>query len=170
MSTADQYSDIVHNEGFRGVAAAIRRATVSEQFQKAKPGGKQEYEIHYGLFQDLRQKARFKDQVMSLLSDFVSGYNYENARRAEHWAKSGRGPDPRRRPQVTQQQLDDLVGLLDRFGPEPVTMPLIAYGSARDARQRDAKGDADLGSDVAEETGPEVIGESDEDEPALDEN
>ncbi len=132
MSTAKQYSHIVESQGFRAVAAAMRRATVSEQFHKAKTG-KQEYEIHYGLFQDLRQKARFKDQVVVRLSEFVASYNYENARRAEQQARSGKG-EYRRRLQVTQQQLDELVTLLDDQ-PEVVTMLLIAYGSARNARE-----------------------------------
>ena len=132
MSSAGQYNEIVQKEGFRAVAAAIRRATVSEQFHKARTG-KQGYEIHYGLFQDLRQKARFKPQVVALLSEFIASYNYENARHAEQATRSGRGGDERHRPQVTQHHLDELVELLDRFGPEVVTMLLIAYGSARDA-------------------------------------
>ncbi|MCL4371131.1 MAG: hypothetical protein M1380_09530 [Chloroflexi bacterium] len=133
MSTSESYEEIVQSEGFRAVATAIRRATVSEQFHKARTG-KQDYEIHYGLFQDLRQKARFKDQVVAMLSGFVAGYNYENARRAEHRAKLGLREDRRRRLQVTQQQLDELVRLIDRFGSEVVTMLLVAYGAARDAR------------------------------------
>ncbi len=165
MSTAKQYTEIVHDEGFRAVAAAIRRATVAEQFHKAM-AGRQEYEIHYGLFQDLRQKARFKDQVVSLLSGFIASYNYENARKAEQGARSGRAGDERRRPQVTQRQLDQLVGLLDRFGSEVVTMLLVAYGSARD--ERDA---ARPDSPVPESTLPEpVVDGADETDAVVDQS
>ncbi|KKM11141.1 hypothetical protein SY88_10080 [Clostridiales bacterium PH28_bin88] len=144
MSTSEDYGKIVQDEGFRAVATAIRRATVSEQFHKAR-AGRQDYEIHYGLFQDLRQKARFKDQIVALLSQFIASYNYENARRAEQKARSG-GGDERRRPQVTQQQLDQLIGLFDRFPPEVVTLLLTAYGSARDVRDAGKRGDAVVGA------------------------
>lgn len=135
VSTSENYGRIVHTEGFRAVAAAIRRATVSEQFQKARTG-RQDYEIRYDLFLDLRQKARFKEQVVTRLCGFVADYNYENARKAEQRARHGRGSEERMRPQVTQQQLDELIELIDAHGPEVVTMLLVAYGSARDARDK----------------------------------
>ncbi len=142
MNTAKEYGygKIVQNEGFRAVATAIRLATVSEQFQKSRVDGKQEYEIHYGLFQELRQKARFKDQVVTRLSEFVASYNYENARKAEQAARSGR-KEYRRRTQVTQQQLDQLIGLLDE-NPEVVVMLLVAYGSASARDAKDAAANA----------------------------
>lgn len=169
MSTVRQYSEIVQTGGFRAVAAAIRRATVSEQFHKARTG-KQDYEIHYGLFQDLRQKARFKDQVAALLSSFIASYNYENARHAEQAARLGRGGGERRRPQVTQQHLDELVDLLDRFGSEIVTMLLIAYGSARDARDESTRGQVGVEEAASEESDREVIEEDGSAEPVVEQD
>lgn len=134
---ADQmYAEIVKAAGFRAIAAAIRRSTVSEQFRKSQ--GNQQYEIHYGLFQELRQKARFPDQTIALLSRFISDYNYENARKAEQ--RGLRSPESGanialRRPQITTEQLDEVILLIDRFGSEPVAMLLAAYGSARESRE-----------------------------------
>ena len=61
---------ILDDEGFKHIAAAIRRATVTEQFYNSR--GQQQYEIHYGLFQDLERKARFRDQFVAALSAFIT--------------------------------------------------------------------------------------------------
>ncbi|KAB2952699.1 hypothetical protein F9B85_08590 [Heliorestis acidaminivorans] len=130
------YSVIVSNPGFKAVADAIRRATVSEQFRKAQ--GKQEYEIHYGLLSDLKRKARSKKDVVALLGDFISSYNYENARKAEVTSKQVQRPDQEEtfyRQNVTDEQVIQLVELIDDFGPEPVTMLLAAVGSAKKAKK-----------------------------------
>ncbi|MCA3748044.1 MAG: hypothetical protein IN808_02765 [Rubrobacter sp.] len=128
LSFGDKFKDIVDDPGFRAVAAAIRRATVIEQYHKAKDN--QVFEIEYGLFQDLKRKARFPEQFISALSDFVARYNYENARREEQL----KGKGGRRRPRLTTSDLDHVVELVDTKGSEPVAMLLIAYGSARDPR------------------------------------
>jgi hypothetical protein len=162
MSTAGQYSEIVNNPGFRAIAAAIRRATVTEQFHKAQ--GRQEYEIHYGLFQDLRQKARFKDQVVAHLSSFIASYNHENARKAEQAARQqGKSSERRHRPQVTLQQLDEVIGLIDRFGSEVVTMLLVAYGSARDPRETPAGAEPAVEEAVEEQESADAVALHNED-------
>ncbi len=147
---------ILDNDGFKNIAGAIRRATVSEQFIKARTG-QQTYEIHYGLFQDLERKARFQDQFVAALSAFITDYNTENARIAERRARSERGGTGntagRRRPQITDKDVKDVMLLIDRHDSEPVAMLLLAYGSAREARDPDTTQDAaseDLSTDVVD--------------------
>jgi hypothetical protein len=128
---------ILDDEGFRHIAAAIRRATVSEQFYNAR--GQQVYQIHYGLFQDLERKARFRDQFVAALAAFITDYNTENARYAERSARQGKEGTAesggRRRPQVTTDDLDHVISLIDTYGSETVAMLLLAYGSAREPRE-----------------------------------
>lgn len=131
MSLDDSFKDIVEDSGFRAVAGAIRRATVTEQYHKSQ--GNQVFDIEYGLFQELKRKARFPEQFISALSEFVSRYNYENARREEQLG----GKSGRRRARLTTEDLDRVVKLMDGKDSESVAMLLIAYGSAREPRAPD---------------------------------
>lgn len=130
----DQSKDlapILESEGFKNVARAIRLSTVTEMFHHSR--SQQEYDIRYGLLQDLKRKARFKDQFVSELSDFVTNYNYENRRKQEQRG----GASYRRRPQVTTSDLADVVRLLDAYPSETVAMLLLAYAAASDPRSAD---------------------------------
>ncbi len=131
MNLNSKFKEIVEDPGFRVVAAAIRRSTVTEQYHKSK--GNQVFEIEYGLFQDFKRKASFPDQFIGALSEFVNSYNAQNARREEQL----KGKGGRRRPRLTVSELDSVVELIDKHGSEPVAMLLIAYGSARDPRAPD---------------------------------
>jgi hypothetical protein len=131
MSLNRRFREIVEDPGFRAVAGAIRRSTVTEQYHKSK--GKQVFKIEYGLFQDFKRKARFPDQFVEALSEFVNSYNAQNARREEQL----KGKGGRRRARLTVGDLDSVVELIDTHGSEPVAMLLIAYGSARDPRAPD---------------------------------
>lgn len=149
---SESYEAIVSNEGFRSVATAMRQATVTEQYSKSQRN--QQYEIHYGLFADIKRKAQFRDQLVVAISAFLTAYNAENARVQER-AATGVRRDVRHRPRVTTQQLDDLVRLLDNHNPEVVAMLLLAYASARDPRESDPAtlpaGDTGLEVEVDEE-------------------
>lgn len=131
VNMGEKFKEIVDDPGFRAVAKAIRQATVTEQYHKSQ--GHQVFDIEYGLFQDFKRKARFEKQFIAALSEFVNGYNYENARREEHL----KGNPGRRRARLTVNDLDRVVELVDRYDPETVAMLLIAYGSARDPRAPD---------------------------------
>lgn len=135
----DALRSILDNEGFKHIAAAIRRATVSEQFRKARTG-QQVYEIHYGLFQDFERKARFKTQFVAALTSFITDYNTENARMAERRARpstDGAANDgsEHRRPQITTDDVREVMTLIDMHDSELVAMLLLAYGSARESRE-----------------------------------
>lgn len=150
VGLSDHFKEIVDDPGFRAVAGAIRRATVTEQYHKSQ--GHQVFEIEYGLFQDFKRKSRFPDQFVGALSEFVNTYNAQSARREEQL----KGKPGRRRSRLTVGELDRIVGLLDRHGSETVAMLLIAYGSARDPRAPDEAREAAQTSD--EQTGEESVG------------
>ncbi len=120
-------SDIIRDEGFRNIATAIRKATVTEQFHKKN--NHRVYEIHYGLFADLRRAGRKPKEFISRLSAFVSTYNAENARISEAGREQGR---PRAR--VSATDLDAIVRLVEGHGSELVAHLLCAYGSATEKR------------------------------------
>jgi hypothetical protein len=130
-SMGGKFKEIVDDPGFRAVAGAIRRATVTEQYHKSQ--GNQVFDIEYGLFQDFKRKARFPEQFIAALSEFVNTYDAQNARREEQL----KGKPGRRRPRLSVGELDRVVELIDRHGSETVAMLLIAYGSARDPRAVD---------------------------------
>jgi hypothetical protein len=158
-----QYGPIFDNEGFQNIATAIRKSTVTEQYWKTK--SKQQYEIRYGLFQDLERKAHFKSEFISGLGDFIREYDAENAKMEERFAKNGKpSKSLRHRKRVTIQDIASLVVLLDEFDKtgkaEVVARLLLAYASARDPGEPDAPtaeqagddGDLTAGSDSADET------------------
>ncbi|CAN5169637.1 hypothetical protein BH24ACT19_BH24ACT19_04490 [soil metagenome] len=151
---SSRFKDIVDDPGFRAVAGAIRRATVTEQYHSSQ--NNRVFEIEYGLFQDFKRKARFPDQFVGALSEFVNTYNSQNARREEQL----KGKPGRRRSRLTVGELDRVVELMDRHGSEMVAMLLIAYGSARDPRAPDEAGEAAQAHDavVEERIGEESIG------------
>ena len=120
-------SEIVQDVGFQGIATAIRRSTVNAQYRKALQRSSP-FEIRYGLAQEWKRKVRFRDQFVAELGDFISSYNAENARHAEQGKE--------RRKDVTRQDLDSVIRLIDAFDSELVGMLLIAYGYARDALLR----------------------------------
>ncbi|KEO83529.1 hypothetical protein [Tumebacillus flagellatus] len=128
-------AEVIRNEGFRNVAAAMKQATVSEQFHKSK--GNQVFDIKYGLFQEIKRKARFPEQLVAVVSEFVSEYNFENARRSEQ-LKDRQG---RRRKNVSLDDLDKLNQLFiehHRYS-ETIAMLLIAYASASSGEKSDSQ-------------------------------
>lgn len=140
-----QYTEIVRNRGFQAIARAMRLATVVEQYHKAR--GQQVFTIHYDLFQKLKQHARFPDQLLAIVMDFVAEYNRENARREEQLARKGQGG--RRRPNVTTEAVEQFVALFDahRQHSEALALLLIAYASSREDRTAEggAAGEAATG-------------------------
>ncbi|MGF1472619.1 MAG: hypothetical protein ACFB50_12895 [Rubrobacteraceae bacterium] len=153
VELSSSFREIVDDPGFRAVAGAIRRATVTEQYHKSQ--GQQVFEIEYGLFQDFKRKARFPDQFIGALSEFVNTYNAQNARREEQ-LRNGPG---RRRSRLTVGELDSVVRLLDLHGSDPVAMLLIAYGSARDPRAPDEAAEVAQAQDTQEgQEGEQSVG------------
>lgn len=122
MSTEEKLSPILRNEGFQNIAYAIRQATVTAQYRKKQKDTK--YEVRYALGQELARKARYPQDFIVALSDFLHKYNAENARVMEI------RPQPYRRS-IQTSDIDEIVKLIDDYDSETVANLLIAYGHAR---------------------------------------
>ncbi|HEY9868747.1 MAG TPA: hypothetical protein V6D08_06240 [Candidatus Obscuribacterales bacterium] len=125
MESAPRLTEVFTDPGFTAVAAAVRKATVSAQAQKAM--GRKDYrEIRYDLLPDLRRKRSLPgvQPFIQLVADFVSKYNSENGRRRE----MGK-PAPRN---VTTEEFESFVRLVEKFGASTVGALLCAYGSCRE--------------------------------------
>jgi hypothetical protein len=131
---------ILDTPGFQNIASAIRSATVLAQFRKNQRENPEEarYEIRYGLGQELMRKARYRDEFMTALSEFLILYNAETAREEEKIAtRLGHSTtkEERRRFKlrfpVSTQDIQQISNLLDSYPVELIAMMLVAYGYAR---------------------------------------
>ncbi len=136
---------ILDNPGFQNIAAAIRRSTVIPQYFKAK-GKRGPYDIRYGLGAELLRQAAYSDRFVQALSDFLHDYNRETIQIYERY----KGKPPVHRAQVTTEDIQQVVGLVDEHGSQTVANLLVAFGYAREPRE------------VEEE--PEVIEQIEEEE------
>lgn len=125
MSSDKPLYFILEAPGFQNIAYAIRQSTVIAQYRKKQ--GDRKYDVRYGLGQELARKARYPQEFIAILSDFLHKYNSENAQVME----TRQGPY-RRSIQTTD--IEDIVRLIDEYGAETVANMLIAYGYARTPR------------------------------------
>jgi hypothetical protein len=153
-------SPILQNEGFRAIAAAIRRATVIAQYQAANKSG-YPFEVRYGLGQQLLRAAAYPEEFIAALSEFLQSYNAENARIAERIAKGSLSPEPRnRRASVQTEHIQAIVSLVDEYGSsELICKMLVAYGYARDPHTPEDKTQAEASSETLEELASPEDGE-----------
>jgi len=126
MSTEQRLAPILERPGFQNIAYAIRQSTVIAQYRKSQ--GDRKYDVRYGLGQDLARKARYPDDFVAALSDFLHKYNAENAQVME----TRSGPY---RSSIKTIDIDEIVMLIDEYGSEVVANLLIAYGYARVPRE-----------------------------------
>ena len=120
-------SPIVQNLGFQHISEAIRRSTVIPQRLKSK--GERTYEIRYGLADELRRHARYPGKFIQALSDFIQSYNQENVRIYEREHRQ-------LRKDVTADDLEQVIALMDEYDATTVAHLLIAFGYARDSKDR----------------------------------
>jgi hypothetical protein len=149
--------EIIDNAGFINIATAIRKATINQQYQKSITGANP-FEIRYSLAQDWKRRANYPEQFIVALSDFVQSYNAENARHAEQKVGS-------KRADITIEDLKQVVALIDKNGSELVGMLLLAFGYARDPKDRNAVQEAVVeaaSAPVTAETSSSKKGEYDE--------
>lgn len=127
-------SQIISNPGFRAIAKAIRRGTVTAQYFAAQQNG-YPYEVRYGLGHELLRSAAYPSDFLGALSVFVQSYTSENARIEERIAKKSLYDIPAyHRPIIRESDLDQVVALVDTYGSDLICKMLVAYGYARDAR------------------------------------
>ena len=130
MATEEKLTPILENEGFRNIAAAIRKSTVIPQYFKAR-NKKGPYDIRYGLGNDLLRRAAYPEQFIQALSDFLHEYNRETAQIHERY----KGQPPVRRATVTTDDIAQVVALIDTYGSPTVANLLVAFGYAREPRE-----------------------------------
>ena len=119
---------ILESAGFRNIADAIRRSTIVPQYRGR---GESEYDIRYGLGQELKRKALYNDEFITALSEFMHSYNAENARVFEKTGKQYR-------KNIMTTDIEDIVHLVDEYGASTVGNLLIAFGYARDPKEEES--------------------------------
>lgn len=124
VSMSSSLSEILANPGFRAVAAAIRRATVSAQVQKARKVPHTR-EIRYDLLPDLRRKRALPGRAfVEAVAEFVASYNAENGRRLERGLKTP--------PRVTTEEFEAFLQLFDQpSDTSAVGALLCAYATCK---------------------------------------
>lgn len=123
--THQDFSQVVDDKGFQNIADAIRRSTVSLQYIKGM-GQRPQFDIRYGLAQELVRSANDADGFIAALSNFVMRYNNETAQTFE----TSKGDIRRKR--ITEDDLAAIVRLLGKgFKPKTLAQLLVAFGSAK---------------------------------------
>ncbi|MER3513302.1 MAG: hypothetical protein C4310_01925 [Chloroflexota bacterium] len=127
MKSNEPLTPILETPGFRNIAEAIRRSTIIPQYRGR---GESEYDIRYGLGQELKRKALYNDEFIAALSEFMQSYNAENARVYEKTGKQYR-------KNILTSDVEDIVRLVDKYGATTVGNLLIAFGYAREPKEEE---------------------------------
>ncbi len=131
MPNAPKLVPVLSAPGFQAVATAIRNATVIAHAQKAKFA--LDYRaIRYDLLPELRRKSSLPGDtpLIRALSDFISQYNIENARRREQNRSAACN--------ITTDEFAALIALVETHHAATVGPLLCAYGSCHLSQDRDA--------------------------------
>lgn len=137
MAARQDFVRVIDNPGFQNIADAIRRSTVSLQMQKGRyaqgKSPKPQFDIRYGLAQELVRSANDADGFVAALSEFASRYNGETAQTYE----TSKGTIMRKR--ITEDDLAAIVRLLaEGFAAKTLARMLVAFGSAKTGSDPDA--------------------------------
>jgi hypothetical protein len=130
MTTDEKLTPILQDAGFKNIATAIRRSTVTPQYFKAK-GKRGPYDIRYGLGNDLLRRAAYPEQFVQALGEFLHDYNRETAQVNERY----KGKPPVRRAAITTEDIQAVVALIDAHGSQTIANLLVAFGYAREPRE-----------------------------------
>lgn len=149
MGTNDNLLEIINDPGFEAVARAVRQAKVTSQNKKAR-GENVWREIRYELLHDLHRTRKvpgsaFVERVM----DFVSRYNYENARRRETEKNPKAAP-----ANISDEELKSFITLINRHGTSLVGALLAAYGSCKEKWEPEDAGTGQPASSPAVDNQP----------------
>jgi hypothetical protein len=134
MAHDKKLGPILASPGFQNVAAAIRRSTVIPQYFKGR-GDRGPYDIRYGLGADLLRQAAYPEQFIQALGAFLHEYNRETSQVHERY----KGSPPVRRAQVSTEDIQQVVALIDEYGSPTLANLLVAFGYAREPREPEAE-------------------------------
>ncbi|MEZ4884648.1 MAG: hypothetical protein R3E32_07985 [Chitinophagales bacterium] len=121
------FKEIIENEGFQSVAAAIRKSTVSLQYT---PKGERKFDVQYGLAQKLQNKSKSKDDLVTFIGEFIGKYNSDTARQRE---KTGQNL----RANVKDKELLAFFELADNVNSKVLGAMLAAYGFALNKKDKE---------------------------------
>jgi hypothetical protein len=130
------YADILVNPGFRAVALALRRATVSAQSMKRN--GKNHREIRYDILPELHRKRQLpgKAPFLEAVTEFIASYNAESAKRLEAKKDTGTG-------RVGEDDLLSFVDLVDTQKDASLLGALLcAYATCKQPKDPEDGGEA----------------------------
>lgn len=127
MGMDGKLSQIIDDPGFEAVARAVRQATVTAQNRRARREDVWR-EIRYDLLHDLHRTRKVPGYAMvECITEFISHYNRENARRREEKKNPKAAP-----ANVSDEELRAFLALIDLHGASLVGALLAAYGSCKD--------------------------------------
>ena len=129
-------SDIMNDPGFEAIARAVRQATVTAQNKRAR---KEEVwrEIRYDLLHDIHRTRQVPGNAfIECLGEFVSRYNYENARQREITKNPKVAP-----ANISDEELKSFVALVNQHGASVVGALLAAYGTCKEKWDGDEQGE-----------------------------
>jgi len=144
MDTDNTMLSIVHDQGFRAIARAVREVTVRSQNRKAR---QEEVwrEIRYELLPDLLRTRQLPgNSFVECVMQFACNYNRENSRRRESERNPKAAP-----ANISDEELASFISLVDEQHAPIVGALLAAFGSCKTSRETDA----DTSSDVDETEG-----------------
>jgi hypothetical protein len=122
-------TEITEDPGFLRIARAINSATVYAGKIQTKGGAVElDWQRNYGLAQRLSSQAGSKKDFIIELMTFLSSYENENLRLSEQLQKDGK---TLRRIWTTNEDLDRVIALIEKFGSNLVANLLITYGYSR---------------------------------------
>jgi hypothetical protein len=127
MGTGSHLLEVVNDPGFEAVARAVRQATVTSQNKRAR---QQEVwrEIRYDLLHDIHRTRKVPgDAFAECINEFISRYNYENARRREVTKNPKAAP-----ANLSDEELKSFLALIGRHGAAVVGALLAAYGTCKE--------------------------------------
>lgn len=123
------FKEIIENEGFQSVAAAIRKSTVSLQYT---PKDQRKFDVQYGLAQKLQNKSNSEEDLIAFVGEFVAKYNSDTARQHEKTGQSFRA-------NVKDKELVAFFELADKVKPKVLGAMLAAYGFALNKKEKSAE-------------------------------
>lgn len=126
-------SEIISNEGFKAVATAIRKSTVTLQYT---PKDQRQFEIRYGLAQQLQNKSKSTLDLATFIGEFIGTYNAETARFMENELKRKERGSIYNRAIVRDNETALFYELLDKNPSRLVGALLASYGFALPAKDK----------------------------------
>ena len=122
----NSFKDIIENEGFLSIAAAIRKSTVSLQYT---PKDQRKFDVQYGLAQKLQNKSKSPQDLIAFVSEFIAKYNSDTARQFEKKGQYFRA-------NVKNQELQQFYVLADKVDSKVLGAMLAAYGFALNKKDK----------------------------------